>query len=81
MLYKRKQVYWIDIIHKDKRIKEFTGSKSKKKAEEYAIRVMRDLMIQNRLDFKDSSMFKDRAAVIIRVALIWVTTIKTLVPL
>ena len=53
MLYKRKQVYWIDTVYKDKRIKECTGSKSKKKAEEYASRLMLDLMIQNRLGFKD----------------------------
>jgi hypothetical protein len=53
MLYKRKQIYWIDTVYKDKRIKECTGSKSKKKAEEYASRLMRDLMIQNRLGFKD----------------------------
>ena len=55
MLYKRKQVYWIDTVYKDKRIKECTGSKSKKKAEEYASRLMRDLMIQDRLGVKDSS--------------------------
>ena len=53
MLYKRKQIYWIDTVYKDKRIKECTGSKSKKKAEEYASRLMLDLMIQNRLGFKD----------------------------
>ena len=53
MLYKRKQIYWIDTVYKDKRIKECTGSKSKKKAEEYASRLMRDLMIRNRLGFKD----------------------------
>ena len=53
MIYKRKQVYWIDTVYRDKRIKECTGSKSKKKAEEYASKVMRDLMIQERLDFKD----------------------------
>ena len=45
MLYKRKQIYWIDTVYKDKKIKECTGSKSKEKAEECAIRVMRDLMI------------------------------------
>ena len=55
MLYKRKQIYWIDTVYKDKRIKECTGSKSKKKADEYASRLMRDLMIQNRLGFKDPS--------------------------
>ena len=55
MLYKRKQVYWIDIVYKDKRIKECTEYSSKKKAEEYASKVMRDLMIQDRLRFKDSS--------------------------
>ena len=55
MLYKRKQVYWIDTVYKEKRIKECTGSKSKKKAEEYAIRLMRNLMIQDRLGVKDSS--------------------------
>ena len=55
MLYKRKQIYWIDTVYKDKRIKECTGSKSKKKAAEYASRLMRDLMIQNRLGFKDPS--------------------------
>ena len=53
MLYKRKQIYWIDTVYKDKRIKECTGSKSKKKAEEYANRVMRELMIQDRLGFKE----------------------------
>ena len=55
MLYKRKQVYWIDTVYKDKRIKKCTGSKSKKKAEEYATKVIKDLMIQDRLSFKDSS--------------------------
>ena len=62
MLYKRKQIYWIDNIYKDKRIKECTGSKSKKKAEEYASRIIRELMIQDRLGFKDSSKktLKDR---------------------
>ena len=55
MLYKRKQIYWIDNIYKDKRIKECTGSKSKKKAEEYANRIMRDLMSQDKLGFKVSS--------------------------
>ena len=54
MLYKRKQVYWIDTVYKDKRIKECTGSKSKKKAEEYASKVIKDLMVQDRLSFKDS---------------------------
>ena len=54
MLYKRKQVYWIDTVYKDKRIKKCTGSKSKKKAEEYATKVIKDLMIQDRLSFKDS---------------------------
>ena len=52
MLYKRKQIYWVDTVYKDKRIKECTGSKSKKKAEEYAGRLMLKIMIQNRLDFK-----------------------------
>ena len=55
MLYKRKQVYWIDTVYKDKRIKECTGSKSKKKAEDYVNRLMRELMIQDRLGVKDSS--------------------------
>ena len=55
MLYKRKQVYWIDTVYKDKRIKECTGYKSKKKAEEYASRLIRNLMIQDRLGVKDSS--------------------------
>lgn len=54
MLYKRKQVYWIDTVYKDKRIKECTMSKSKKRAEEYANSLMRDLMIQDRLGVKDS---------------------------
>ena len=55
MLYKRKQVYWIDIVYKDKRIKECTDHNSKKKAEEYASKVIRNLMIQDRLRFKESS--------------------------
>jgi hypothetical protein len=53
MLYKRKQIYWVDTAYKGKRIKECTGTNSKKKAEEYASRLMQDLMIQNRLSFKD----------------------------
>ena len=53
MIYKRKQVYWIDTVYKDKRVKECTGSKSKKKAEEYAVKVIRDLMIQDRLGLKN----------------------------
>jgi hypothetical protein len=52
LLYKRKQVYWIDTVYKDKRIKECTGCKSKIKAEEYASKVMRELMIQDRLGLK-----------------------------
>ena len=54
MLYKRKQVYWIDTTYKDKRIKECTGSKSKKKAEEYASKIIKDIMGRDRLSFKDS---------------------------
>ena len=53
MLYKRNQVYWVDTVYKGKRIKECTGSKSKKKAEEYISRVIRNLMILDRLVFKD----------------------------
>ena len=55
MLYKRKQIYWIDTVYKDKRIKECTGTKSKKKAEEYASRLMREFMIQDRLSFKETN--------------------------
>ena len=55
MLYKRKQVYWIDIVYKDKRIKECTEHNSKKKAEEYASKVVRNLMIEDRLRFKESN--------------------------
>jgi len=54
MLYKRKQVYWIDTVYMDKRIKKCTGSKSKKKAEEYVSKLIRDIMIEDRLGFKDS---------------------------
>ena len=62
MLYKRKQVYWIDTVYKDKRIKECTGSKSKKKAEEYASRLIRHLMIEDRLGSKTLANFLDRKA-------------------
>jgi hypothetical protein len=62
MLYKRKQIYWIDIVYKDKRLKECTGSKSKKKAEEYASRLIRHLMIEDRLGSKTLANFLDRKA-------------------
>ena len=43
----------MDTVYKVKRIKECTGFKSKKKAEEYASQVIKDLMVQDRLSFKD----------------------------
>tara|TARA_B100000686_G_C16715859_1_gene931940 strand:+ start:677 stop:859 length:183 start_codon:yes stop_codon:yes gene_type:complete len=60
MIYKRKQIYWIDTVYKDKRIKKCTGFKSKKKAEEYASKVIRNLMIEDRLSFKNHSKLQGR---------------------
>ena len=49
MLYKRKQVYWIDGYVGDKRIKMCTGFKDKKKAQEFYFNLMGESMIKNRL--------------------------------
>ena len=48
MLYKRKQVYWIDGYVGDKRIKICTGFKDKKKAHIF-LNLMGRTMIKNRL--------------------------------
>ena len=49
MLYKRKQVYWIDCYVGDNRIKMCTGFKDKKKAQKLFLNLMEKAMIKNRL--------------------------------
>ena len=49
MLYKRKQVYWIDGYVGDKRIKMCTGCKDKEKAQKFYFNLMGESMIKNRL--------------------------------
>ena len=49
MLYKRKQVYWIDGYVGDKRIKMCTGCKDKEKAKKFYFNLMGESMIKNRL--------------------------------
>ena len=49
MLYKRKQVYWIDGYVGDKRIKMCTGCKDKEKAQNFYFNLMGESMIKNRL--------------------------------
>ena len=49
MLYKRKQVYWIDGYVGDKRIKVCTGFKEKEKAQNFYFNLMGESMIKNRL--------------------------------
>ena len=49
MLYKRKQVYWIDGYVDDKRIKICTGCKDKEKAQKFYFNLMGESMIKNRL--------------------------------
>jgi len=50
MLYKRKQVYWIDGYAGDNRIKMCTGFKDKKKAQKFFLSLMEKAMIKNRLN-------------------------------
>jgi len=47
MLYKRKQVYWIDGYVGDKRIKMCTGCKDKEKAQKFYFNLMGESMIKN----------------------------------
>jgi len=49
MLYKRKQVYWIDGYVGGKRIKMCTGCKDKGKAQKFYFNLMAESMIKNRL--------------------------------
>ena len=49
MLYKRKQVYWIDGYVGDKRIKMCTVCKDKEKAKKFYFNLMGESMIKNRL--------------------------------
>ena len=49
MLYKRKQVYWIDCYVGDNRIKMCAGFKDKKKAQKFFLNFIEKAMIKNRL--------------------------------
>ena len=49
MLYKRKQLYWIDGYIGDNRIKMCTGFKDKEKAQKFFLSLMESSMIKNRL--------------------------------
>ena len=49
MLYKRKQVYWIDTYIGGKRIKMCTEFKDKSRAQEFYLWLMKKTMITNRL--------------------------------
>tara|TARA_Y100001001_G_C7767281_1_gene223954 strand:- start:293 stop:457 length:165 start_codon:yes stop_codon:yes gene_type:complete len=49
MLYKRKQVYWIDGYVGDNRIKMCTGFKDKEKAQKFFLNLIEKAMIKNRL--------------------------------
>lgn len=50
MLFKRKQVYWIDGYLDGKRIKTSTGFKDKQRAQEFYLNLVKETMIKNRLN-------------------------------
>ena len=49
MLFKRKQVYWIDAYLDEKKIKICTGFKNKQRAQEFYLSLVKETMIKNRL--------------------------------
>ena len=49
MLFKRKQVYWVDEYLDGKRIKICTGFKEKQRAQEFYLNLVKETMIKNRL--------------------------------
>ena len=49
MLFKRKQVYWIDGYLNGKRIKTSTGFKDKQRAQKFYLNLIKETMIKNRL--------------------------------
>ena len=61
MLYKRKQVYWIDGYVGDKRIKMCTGCKDKEKAQKFYFNLMGESMIKNRLNISTPSKNKKQS--------------------
>ena len=61
MLYKRKQVYWIDGYVGDKRIKMCTGCKDKEKAQNFYFNLMGESMIKNRLHISIPSKNKKQS--------------------
>jgi len=49
MLYKRKQVYWVDSYIGGKRLKICTGIKDKAKAQKFLLNLIKESMIKKRL--------------------------------
>lgn len=49
MLYKRKQVYWIDSYIGGKRLKICTEIKNKARAQKFLLNLIKESMIKNRL--------------------------------
>lgn len=52
MLYKRKQIYWIECLIGGKKVKTSTGFKDKSRALKFYFDLMERDMIQKRLDIK-----------------------------
>ena len=50
MLFKRKQVYWVDGYIDEKRIIICTGFKDKQRAQEFYLNLVKETMIRNRLN-------------------------------
>lgn len=51
-LYKRNQIYWVDINHRGSRIQRSTGTSDKLAAQEFHDKIKADLWQQNKLDKK-----------------------------
>ena len=49
MLFKRKQVYWVDGYLNGEKIKMCTGFKDKQRAQEFYLNLVKETMIKNRL--------------------------------
>lgn len=49
MLYKRKQIYWIDSYIGGKRLKICTGIKNKARAQKFLFNLIKESMIKKRL--------------------------------
>ena len=52
MIYKRKQIYWVDGVIGGKRVKTCTGFKDKSRAMKFYYDLMKKDMVRKRLDFK-----------------------------